>query len=185
MDEKDIHEHLDAIEGRLGTIEKKLADKWVLPVSIAVLTFALGIATFLIQRTVNNSDVNKKKEQETIGTFLGETKVAFYRSCKDSLIKIDDHFQSYCQIGQEKEVLDALTNTLAKFRKFREAQTVIDQDVLTAVTAYAEFVAERCFDISSGPMDQSRLNGIYNESKALSKEANDKLTAGINALKAE
>jgi len=185
MDEKDIREHLTSIEQRLDGIEGKLSVKWFLPVFITVLAAALGVGNFFIQRSANSRDVNKNKENEIIGAFLGDTKITFYRSCKDSLLKIDEQFESYCQLGQEQQTLDELTTSLGHFKRFTEKQTIIDQKILEAIHSYSDFVVQNTFLISTNSLDKEKLSAIYKESKALYREASTKLSGGIKSLRVE
>jgi hypothetical protein len=182
IDKKGMVEKLSIIEEKIGKIDKKLSDKWVLPVLLTILTTILGIANFLVERHYNNTDISLNKQREVIGEFIANSKVEFYKDCIIHLNNINEQFESFCKIDQSKENENQLDSMLIQFRKFIAKQQVIDQKVIEPAKAYAEYISEVTFDISSGQPNMAELNKMYNQSQQLFSESYDSLNKSISEL---
>jgi hypothetical protein len=180
--EKDIHKKLSEIEKKLEDIDGKLSEKWVLPVSIAVLTAVLGTLNFLIERNVGKNDISEIKQSEVIGEYVAKSKIEFYQRSREHLNNIDEQFESYCTLGREKVVGDKLDTLLISIREFVLSQQVIDQEMVDMLKEYAEFVSERAVDVGDSKTDKAMAKQIYEESKALHKDIIIKLDSKIGEL---
>src|SRR4051812_45770422 len=74
---------LKRIEEKLEAVEKRLSDKWILPVSMAVLTAILTFGNYLVQRQFLNSDIFKNEVNKTNAGFKSRSTSDFYRSCHE------------------------------------------------------------------------------------------------------
>jgi hypothetical protein len=177
-----IEEQFQRIEERLKTIEGKLSEKWFLPVFITILTSLLALSSFFIQRSFNKGDVSKNRQSEIIGQYVAQSKVDFYKGCKNYLNTIDEQFESFCKIGNSEQVGRQLDSTLITFRKFVLGQQVIDQSIIEPVKKYAEFISETAFDITSKNLRKEQSIRYYQESQSPFSEASKTLDIGIQQI---
>lgn len=167
---------------KVEEVKKKLADKWVLPVLLSVLTAVLALTSYFIQRWFNNADVGKQKQQEIAASFVAESKVNFYKQCRLELNEINIQFESYCIVGMSEEVEITLDSLVAHFTQFVANQQVIDQKILVAVKSYSEYVAEQTFDMKSNKPGAAERKKIFEEGKSLLGESIAMLDKGIQQI---
>jgi len=180
--EKQISEKLTSIEDRITKIEDKITERWVIPVSLTLLTALFATLNFFVERYVSKDDESTKKQSEKFGEFVADSKIKFYSQCKEYLNSTDEQFESYCKLGHSKNVEDGLDSTLINFRKFVRKQQIIDQNLINPLIVYLEFVAESSFSISAQNLDREKSIYMYNESQIYLKEVLTLLDNGINKL---
>ena len=162
---------LKRIEEKLEAVEKRLSDKWILPVSMAVLTAILTFGNYLVQRQFLNSDIFKNEVNKTNAGFKSRSTSDFYRSCYEKLDTINKSFSSYCVIGASHEEENIITQKQIQLTALIDHQFPIDPKVKQSLQEYNSYVAERLVDFQDSRPENQKLKHIYNQSAILYSKA--------------
>lgn len=170
------------IRQQLDRVEKKIADKWFLPIVITVLTFLLTLVNYFVTRHYNLQDIAGNKGKEVVGAYLTNTKIEFYNSCKTYLTTLLDRFDSYCNIGPVDAEKDSIATILGRLNRSIEIQQVMDQKVIAPLNTYRDYLADALVDIDNQQPDKPKLRQIFQGSAPLFSEAVSVLDKGIQEL---
>lgn len=168
---------LKRIEEKLATVEKKLSDKWILPVSLAVLSAILTFGNYFVQRLFLNSDVFKNEVNKSNANFKSRSTSVFYQQCHEKLDTIDKSFQSYCLIGPSAMEDSIITAKQVQLTSLIDHQFPLDPKVKQNLQDYISFVSNKLVDFENEPPDSLQLKNTYHESEQLY----DKAVTEINA----
>ena len=182
QDTRDIDSHMQSIEEKIDKINKKLSEKWVLPVCLALLGAVLTLGNFFVTRYFTSKDAGKNKQKEIVGEYLAKSKIDFYKNCKKQIIEIEDDFEAYCKIGHSKSTADSLYLRLISFRSFFTEQEVIDPFIITKLKEYHEFISEEVTDIGESKLKLGDIDAIFKQGNALYNEVQEILSKQINIL---
>lgn len=177
-DEKKSQDQLKVIEEKIDVVSKKLSEKWVLPVCLAVLGALLTLGNFFITNAITSKNIATDAAHDSFGKLQGEMKAAFYKNCRENLRDIDEQFDSYCSFNQDSPTRKAVFDLLITFTKSYDALAKSDQELLQPTKAYAQFVGNTMADMSD-TFDKSKIPAIYEKSKELYYKAFDSLDKGL------
>lgn len=178
-----VVDQLQEIDKKVKRINDKLSDKWVLPVCLAILGMLLTGANFLVQRHFTNKDISLNKEKEVIAEFIANSKVSFYTNCLSRLTQLNEQFESFCQFDQAKQTENQIDSNLIAFRKLILSQQIIDQEAISPIKLYTEFIADGVFNISTGEIPKTQIPAYFSRSRILLQEAMNKLSQSIQKIK--
>lgn len=183
MEEKieDIQNTLDDLKEKVEAIDKKTGNKWILPISIVVLTAILGSVNYLIEKNVDKNYISDLKRDEIFAEFEAESKRDFYKEARLKLIELDVLFEAYCKFLDQKSQ-DKLDDALADFMIFYKKQQFIEYSIIEEMKNYSEYVSESAFKIGSGNMELNFVDRELQNSKALHKTVILRLEKGLKNL---
>jgi hypothetical protein len=168
------------VETKTDAIDKKLSEKWFLPVFIAVITASLGLATFFIQRSFSRGDVGENKRREIIGEEMGKAQLAFYTGCQAYLVDINERFESFCQFGGDQD-RDSTVRNIIRLNNFCRKQKINDQHLIELMKEYTDFVGDNIIDVAPSA-DKKAASTIYVTSKSLYDKAATAISDGITTI---
>lgn len=170
-------EAVKRIDEKLCTIEKKLEDKWMLPVILAILGSLLTFGTYLLQRSFLNSEIFKNEFKRANAEFSAKSTSDFYKVCSQKLDTISKTFDTYCNISPSSEEDDIITNQAISLVSLIDQQFPIDPKVKQALANYINFVVSKVIDFNTKLISQGELKQACAQSKILY----DKAVTEINA----
>ncbi len=170
-------EAIKRIEEKLSIIEKKLSDKWKVPVALAILGACLTLGNWLVQREFLNSDIRKNELNKQNAGFISRSTSDFYKTCYEKLDTISKNFESYCIISPSREEDSIITAHQIKLTSLIDHQFPIDPKVKRSLQEYINYVSDKLIDYESESPSEVELKDAFSQSKMLY----DKAVTEINA----
>lgn len=181
MEEGNEIDRFKRIEDSLSAIEKKMSEKWVLPVSLVVLGAIITAANFLFQRQMQNADVFKNERSKSIAEYQARSEAEFYQRCFNKIDTLAVTFESYCEFGPSEEDNRVLSSTLVSFHTMIYQQFPLDPKVKSALLRYNNWLSENINRMNSVKAEQKLGKEDLERAFKVSKEIQDSAISIMNA----
>jgi len=166
-----------SIEKKLDAIEARLKDKWMLPVSITVITAILTFGNYFVQRLYNKKDITENEMAKTYAQASAKSSADFYQLCYGKLDTVNKNFDSFCNLSPSEYEDSIITDQLIVLTSTIGKQFPLDPKVKFFLQEYTNFVAEQLADFETHKNSAIDLKKAYKESRL----KYDKAITEINA----
>lgn len=149
-------EDLKDIEAKLTIINKKIGNKWIIPIIVALMTGIIGLLSLFVQYQFQERFEQKK--------LLIKNKFKFQTKVNDLLCEIDKSLLELCYFGSYRN--EELEKNLGKYhRLIRKGSSInIDEDSKQILKQYSEDIAKKVFQIAEKKLNKEDKKILYRES---------------------
>jgi hypothetical protein len=180
--EPDIAKRLTEIQQSITVLEKKMADKWVLPVLIVIITAAMTATNFLITRHFENGDIYGNKLKEKIAELRATQTIDFFSKSIKDLDNLNETFHSICQFGLSGKDIAQYNVTIVNLNTLIDIQMTMDTAVVNRIGRYKDFVAKKELAMENKKLPANQWTQLYTQSNLLYVDCIRQINASLTML---